>query len=149
MNQFEKDYEQSRKQEIRLEEYLNHLDQYTENSSKKGYFPDWDISSTSTTTGSIATYELKYNNDYATNNVVIENCRIIDQQKHPSGLTSTKADYYVLAFENDSNFYLIPTQKLKDLVNSNKTPKRILTDKNGYQLYIFSKDYLLPLCNVL
>lgn len=152
---YKNDYKKSRKAEIEFEHHLQHYYNIkTENSANKGYFPDWDISSTAET-GHITKYEVKYNSnyfdvDFPKGTVVIEAARIVDKMTIPCGLTLTKADYYVFQFQNDSNFYLIKVDTLKQLVaNSKLKEKKIIYDKNNYQLHIFNKAFILQYCIII
>lgn len=145
---YKKDYEKSRQREKAFAALLITRNNLAEDSSNKGYWPNWDISCTSST-GTISTFEVKYNSTYRKDNVIIETCRIIDKKIHPSGLSSTQADYYVLTFENDDAFYIIPTAKLKELVESNKGLKERSYDKAGYQLTVFQKKWLLSFATKL
>lgn len=145
---FKSDYEKSREREIALEKHLQ--DTYkvlTENSSEKGDFPNWDISSTGTgkNANKITTFEVKY---VGTENVVIENGRIIDSVLHPTGLSLTDANYYVICFNGDSSFYLIPVTKLKELVADTKNKKTIY-DRNNFKLHIFEKEFILQFCKII
>ena len=148
---FKKDLEKSAQAEREFEDLLHNVtpNLLSENSSLRGNFPKFDISTTSTTTGAITKYEVKHNDCYLSGNVVIENCRIIEHVKHPSGLALSESDYYVFKFECDTNFYLIPTLKLKKLVEDKDPKKSFVVDKNGFMLYIFPKEYFTSHCFTL
>lgn len=148
---YKKDYERSKKAEDTFEALLaSKYNLLTSNTANKGYFPFFDVESTSTTTGAVCKYEVKLNACYLDKeDVVIENCRLVDEKIHPSGLSLTEADYYIFKFECDTNFYMIPVLKLKELVATPNPNKRFIVDKKGFQLHIFTKDYLLPLCTIL
>jgi hypothetical protein len=145
-NQYQQDYEKSRAKEFQVENLLQtKYNLLTETTDDKVYHPWWDISSTSTTHNNrIIKWEVKYNSNYQVDSVVIEACKIVDECKIPSGLSITEADYYILCFEDDSNFYAIKVEKLKELVaNFKHIKKHVGYDKNNYQLQIFPKAYLL------
>ena len=148
MSNYRKDYEKSIRAEREFEDLLHQAipDLKSENTQNKGYYPNFDVSTTSTTTGQVTRYEIKHNDCYLSGNVVIENCRIIDHVKHPSGLALSQSDYYVFKFECDTNFYLIPTNRLRELVESKDPKKYFVIDKNGFMLYIYPKDYFTSQC---
>jgi len=143
--QFDHDNNKGRKAEILFEQYLVARNNQTENSSLKGNFSLWDISCTSFTSN-VSTFEVKAQSHYHVDNVIIETCRIVDEQKTPSGLSATQADYYVFLFEGDPAFYVIKTTKLKLMVESNKGNKVITYDANGYQLYCYDKAFFKKKC---
>ncbi len=149
---FKHDYEKSRQKEQEFENYIkSRYKLQTENSSLLGDYPNWDVSTTANTkhNNKVTTFEVKYNADYGNNKVVIENCKIVDEIRIPCGLSLTSADWYVLSFENDSNWYIIPTLKLKELVDDVKSEKFIVYDQNNYQLHIFDKPWLLSFCKII
>lgn len=149
---YKNDYDKSRKKEIEFEAYIKaKYNLLTENSSTAGYFADWDISTTATShNNKITKFEVKYNSNYKKDKVIIETAKIIDEVKHPSGLSATQADYYVLTFEEpDTNFYLISVEKLKEMVASNKGKKEVNCDQAGYQLFIYDKKYFLQFCKII
>lgn len=152
MSQFDIDLEQGKKIEQKVEAFLNEKYPFilTENSSNKGLFPYWDISTTSTTNNKITKLEVKYLRNNSNNNVVIENGRIVDEAYLPTALGVSESDYYIMVFENDVNYYSIPTQKLKELcADDTQTNKWIMFDTNGYQLTIFTKEFLLQFAKIL
>ena len=149
---YKADYERSLEQEKRFEAYIkSKYKLLTESSQSKGYFPDWDISTTGTGkhAGKVTTFEVKLNDNYKQNTIVIETCKIVDEVKHPSGLSLTNSDYYVLCFPNDDNWYIINTNLLKQLVDDLQSKKYIIYDKNNYQLHIFDKPWLLNHCKAI
>ena len=139
------DYTKSRKEEIRFENYLKtRKGVITENSSDKGCFNSWDISITSTTKNDlVTTYEVKYNSNYSNNTIAFEIHHLINDVKVNSGLSATAADYYILTLENDPNFYMIETEKLRELCRTTHPQKFLHYDKNNYLLAVFNKDYII------
>jgi hypothetical protein len=155
MGAFKSDYEKSLQKEIQFEKYLNNKYQVlTENSQDKGEFPDWDIKVTALTKNNlVTTFEVKYNEDYnkkGFNTIVIEEYRIVNQMKKPSGITKSKADYYVFAIENDENWYIIKREKLFELINKTTYPNRyFIRDKNDFIIQIFDKPFFLSKCTII
>jgi hypothetical protein len=80
MNQYQKDYELSRKEELRFEKYMQEKYKLsTENTDPSVYFPYWDIRVTAhTKNDKVTTFEVKYNNDYKEPKVVIELCQFVN-----------------------------------------------------------------------
>ena len=106
---------------------------------KEGYFPYYDVELTKDNV--ITKYEVKADRyTYKTGNIAIEfKCSGL-----PSGISKTQADYYayfVVKPYNVYNLYIIPTQIIKDKINSLEY-KRIIFggDNKTSQMYIFSLD---------
>jgi hypothetical protein len=146
---FATDLEISHKKELEFEEYIKtKYGVLTENSQDKGNFPDWDIRITATTKNNkVTTFEVKYNKDYAQNTIVVEECRIINQERIPTGISLSNADYYVFSIENNPNWYIITKEKLFKLIKETKFPNRyMIRDKNDWIIQIFDKPYFLTQC---
>ena len=144
MSKFETDLKKAQKIELEFEAYIRtEYGFLTENTQHLGFFPDYDVRITSTTTNNISTYEVKLNSNYANNTVCIEIGKRINGKDEPSGLSSTKADYYVLKIEADDNWYVIPTQKLKDLLSGDTRQNYTMLDKNDFMITISQKAWLL------
>lgn len=106
---------------------------------KEGYFPYYDVELTKDNV--ITKYEVKADRyTYKTGNIAIEfKCNGL-----PSGISKTHADYYayfVVKPYNVYNLYIIPTQIIKDKINTEEY-KRIIFggDNKTSQMYIFSLD---------
>jgi len=158
---FNADLKKSQEVERQFEQHIQSKYKcLTENSQHLGEFPYWDVRSTATSitnSGKVATYEVKWNDDYTTHpankwksgSFVVETGKIIDQVVHPSGISATNSDYYVIKFENDSNFYLIPTQKLQELTQSTKGQKYLVHTKTNYIIQVMDKDWFTSHCKVI
>ena len=104
---------------------------------KEGYFPYYDVEITKDNI--ITKYEVKADrNTYKTGNIAIEyKCKGI-----PSGISKTQADYYAYYIVKPYNIfelYIIPTDIIKNKINSNEY-KRIIFggDNKNSEMYIFS-----------
>ena len=151
---YKKDYEISRQVEIEFEQFIKEkYNLTTENSQEKGEFADWDISTTASTKNNnrVTTFEVKYNRNYTTGNAIIELHKGIVANgciSHtlPSGLSSTKADYYIFKFQNEEKYYLIQTEKLRALLTPNNPEITFIYDSNNYYIAIISKNILQENC---
>lgn len=141
------DYQKSRTKELAFEKHLQvKYSCLTETTDPNSSHSDWDVSTTASTrhNSKITTFEVKLNSNYKTNEVCIETCRFVDGKRYDAGLSASKADYYTLCFEGDENYYIIKTDKLRELTSNHKNKyKRITYDQAGYQLNWFHKPYLL------
>lgn len=158
---FNSDLKKSQEVERQFEEYIqSKYGSITENSQNKGNFNDWDVRSTATSitnSGKVATFEVKWNDDYSNHHAnkfksgsfVCETGKIIDEVVHPSGLSLTNSDYYTIKFENDSNFYLIPTKKLKELTQSPKGQKYSVITKTNYIIQVMDKNWFIKHCQIV
>jgi hypothetical protein len=149
---FQTDLEKSIEKEIAFETYMKtKYGVQTENSRDKGNFPDWDLRITATTKNNlVSTYEVKYNKDYAQNTIVVEECRIINEERIPTGISLSKADYYVFAVENDINWYIIKKEKLFNLIRNTKSPNRyMIRDKGDWIIQVFDKPFFLTQCTII
>jgi hypothetical protein len=102
----------------------------------KKIFKDWDIKTNS------ATYEIKtdrYTNK--TNNFCIE----ISCNNKPSGLTTTKSDYYGYyeITNEEPNLYLIPTKDIKELIKNNNFTKKRVGENYKSECFLIPKKYFL------
>ena len=109
---------------------------------KEGYFPYYDVEIVKD--GIITKYEVKADRyTYKTGNIAIE----FECNGKASGIKTTQADYYayyVVKPYNLFELYIIPTQLLKDKINS-KEYKRIIFggDNKNSQMYIFDLNLFL------
>lgn len=149
---YKTDYEKSRQREIEFESFIKtkYKGLLTENSESKGLFSSWDISTTATNhDNKITTFEVKYNSIYpkgtfgSHNTLCIEDGKIIDGYEHPSGINISQSNYYCLTFESEPNtFFIIPTHKLKELIEDSSIPKKTVYS-NGYRIQVLPKDLIL------
>jgi hypothetical protein len=151
MSQFKTDLEISQIKELEFEQYIKTKYQVlTENSQDKGWFPDWDIRITAQTKNNlISTFEVKYNKAYEQNTIVVEECKIVNEEKIPSGISLSTADYYVFTIENDNNWYIIKKEKLFSLIRMKTTKRYIIVDKNGFMIQVFDKPWFLTQCKTI
>lgn len=142
---YKQDYEKSRQKEFKFQKRLeNKYKLLTEVTDENEYFPYWDISSTATTKNNrVITFEVKYNSKYKEEKVFIELCRFEGETKIECGLSKTIADYYILTFQDDENFYCIKTDELRKLCKEYSPYKELIYDKNNFQLAMFDKKWLL------
>jgi len=109
---------------------------------KEGYFPYYDVEIVKD--GIITKYEVKADRyTYKTGNIAIE----FECNGKASGIKTTQADYYayyVVKPYNLFELYIIPTQLLKDKINS-KEYKRIIFggDNKNSKMYIFDLELFL------
>lgn len=142
-NNFNDDLERGRTAEHKFQQLLqrDYPRIKIENSESKGEFSDWDVSTTAFTQSStIRTFEVKHNRKYDSGNVCIETGKVVDGYLRESGLSATKAGYYVFNFDDEPDFYVIPTDQLKQYIqDQNIKPKYY----NDYQLIFFPRTYLI------
>ena len=149
---FKSDLEISQQKEREFELYMKtKYSALTENSQNKDYFPDWDVKITATTKNNlISTFEVKYNKAYKQNTIVVEECRIINGERIPSGISLSNADYYIFTIENNPNWYMIKKEKLFKLIEETKSPNRyMIRDKNDFIIQIFDKPWFLSKCKII
>lgn len=158
---FNADLKKSQQVERDFEQYIqSKYSSLTENSQNKGNFTDWDVRSTATSitnSGKVATYEVKWNDDYTTHpankfksgSFVVETAKIIDEVVHPAGISATNSDYYVIKFQNDDNFYIIPTKKLQQLTQSFKGQKYSVITKTNYIIQVMDKNWFIKHCQIV
>ncbi|WP_159065949.1 hypothetical protein [Deinococcus ficus] len=99
----------------------------------KGYFPDWDIKFKNTL-GTELTAEVKTDKSVS-NNLVVE----YKSRGKPSGIYSTKADYYFIYFVNDGTIYVCNSAELRLWISEN-SPKKVMNKNNDSDTYL----YLIP-----
>ena len=106
---------------------------------KEGYFPYYDVEITK---DNIKTkYEVKADRcAYKTANIAIEfKCNGL-----PSGISKTQADYYayyIIKPYNLFELYIIPTQIIKDKINSLEYKRTMFGgDNKSSEMYIFGLD---------
>jgi hypothetical protein len=144
---FYSDLQLSRTKEKELANYL-----VTEHKAKTElapdtYFTDWDVSTTATT-NSVVTYEVKVlrgtsrNGHDTSRKIYVELNHIIDGKIKPAGLSSSKANYYAFCLLDDIYWYILPSAKLKQLVDEQEYEYTYL-DKNGYTLAVFDRSFLM------
>jgi hypothetical protein len=141
---YKKDYEKSRALELKVQKHLqNEYKVQTEITQSDEYFPYWDISTTATTKqNKITKFEVKWVGNYIADVVYIELGHFIQGKLHPTGLYITTSDHYILGFEKQPNkFYMVSTQKLKELVET-KQYSKLIFDSNDYMLAIFNADVI-------
>jgi len=127
---FKRNLKQGQKYEI---ESLKYFD-YDKYKVMEGYFKDYDIEITKD--GKVSTIEVKSDRQSSiTGNMAIE-CEYNNQ---PSGITSTKADYFVyfVVHKDRDECYCFPTEELRDIVST----CRKVSGGDGYR----SKMYLLKI----
>ena len=149
---FKSDLEISQKKELEFENYMKtKYSAITENSQDRDYFPDWDVKITATTKNNqVSTYEIKYNKAYEQNTIVVEECRIINGERKPSGISLSNADYYVFTVEHNTNWYMISKTKLFRLITNTKSPNRyMIRDKNDFIIQVFDKPWFLSQCTII
>ena len=132
---FKKDLEFGEYYEMKL---LEHLD-YDLSVKKDGNFKDYDIEIYKDNIKT--TYEVKADRmAYNTNNIAIE----YECFNKPSGISTTKADYWAI-FEiipkDDYNLYIIPTKDIKQLINIKEYFRYVKGgDFNKSKMFLFNKN---------
>lgn len=143
-NNFNDDLERGRTAEHRFQRLLqsDYPTILIENSESKGEFADWDISTTAFTSTSttIRTFEIKHNKKYESGNVCVETGKVQDGYLRESGLSATKAGYYVFQFEGENDFYVIKTDQLRRYIQTNNIRPKY---HNDYQLIFFPREFLI------
>ena len=148
MNQFEKDYEQSRKVELQFMQILaTHYNCLVEDTAQLGAFPDYDVSATAQTK-EVTTYEVKDQTCHDDDSVFIELWKAENGYQKPAGLSASKADYYVFKFQCDPDFYLIKKDTLQTLIQAQEYKKTFM-DKGMYCLAIFDRQAFTKHCFTL
>lgn len=149
---FKSDLEISQQKELEFEQYIKtKYSALTENSQHRDYFPDWDVKITATTKNNkVTTFEVKYNKAYEQNTVVVEECKIVNETRIPTGISLSNADYYVFTIQYDNNWYIIKREKLFDLIKNTKHPNRyMIRDKNDWIIQVFDKPWFLSKCKII
>jgi len=92
------------------------------------------------------TYELKCDTvEKTTKHVFIE----YYSRSKPSGISTSKADYYVFCFDNIT-FNIIPTKKLKILIINNTASYKIMQTKNSKTFgYLVPVDDIFNNCKLI
>lgn len=109
----------------------------------EGYFPDWDVKLTCD--GDDGDYEVTLeckSDTYAkrTGCLAIE----FEHNNRPSGIATTKADYWVHYVVDTNRYFLIPIEVLRGLIAEGKWLNRVRggDDRKSF-LYIVDQDHLL------
>lgn len=106
-------------------------------------FAAYDVSATGST-GKVSYYEVKCNTLGFTAKTFVELAKVKAGYEIPSGLSVSKADYYVFTFKDNPKFYILRTSKLKKLKY-----EHIYVDRYGYKLGILNTETLLSLCDAV
>ena len=112
----------------------------------EGLFPDYDLKVIDV--DDEMTVEVKYDKQaYKTGNTTVEVGKIINGIEEKSGLSTSKADVYVLHNLNIDGFYVISTNKLRRLIEKGAYKKMITGgDGNRSKLALFDLKTLLKEC---
>lgn len=147
---FNENLKDGNSQEERFEVFLQQKGILTENSQGKGSYPDWDVSTTGTT-GQVVTYEVKFDRlANQTGNVAVEMDKVVDGHRLPAALSTSKSNWYVYTFTDDPKFYLIPTKKLRRLVDTGQYKFSARGGNGGYFInYLFDKEFFLNNCHTV
>ena len=130
-NKFHKDLKQGQKYETKCLEYLD----YDSVIHKKGYFKEYDL--TIFKNGHPIKIEVKSDRQASkTGNLAIE----YECNNNPSGITSTKADYWVyfVVYPDREECYKIPIDDLKNIIKD----CRKVSGGDGYKsrMYLLNKN---------
>lgn len=106
---------------------------------------DYDIKVS--TPSSKVTYEIKTDllvNE--TGNVAVEMEKTISGEKKKSGLSVSKADFYVYKLIRDPFFYVIPTKQLRQFITDNSFREEVGGDRNDYRVVLIPKEQFCAQC---
>jgi len=115
---------------------------YTTVRAPNGYFPDWDIKAIQPGTGKVVTFEIKFDSmSDETGNIAIEyECR-----GKRSGISITKATYWVQFFDN--TFHIVSVETLREKMLSLKHRDVIGGDPgSNTKMYLIKKDKFKSIC---
>ena len=134
MSTFDEDYKRGRKVE---ETILNAIkNKYPEAYIQEGYFKDWDIFIPELKFGIEVKYDIE---SIQTGNYLIET----KDNGKPSGLTTSKAKYWVI-YDGDSYLWLL-TENIKKCIADNNLKKITYSpkeDKKTKEGYLIKKEIL-------
>ena len=113
----------------------------------EGKKSDYDLLATKD--GKTITYEMKTDRKAIyTCNVPIEFSKTAHNKTEQCGVNSSKADYYVFKLEFNHHFYVIATDKLKQLISDeNFKIKTKGGDGMRTEMYLMDKDVLISNCD--
>ncbi len=151
MNNFETDKAEGRKEEQRFAIYLQSKNFTDVQITPAGFNPDFDIIATSPA-GKVLTFECKQDRSRSiTGNWAIETHTILkDGSIRNSGITATKADFYIYSTVNDSRFYISKTSDLKAMWND-QSYDRTVRGGDGYRanLMLLNAQKFEGLCKIV
>lgn len=152
MSTFNNDLENGQQEENRFKEFLIKEGCTVTSTQTLGKFSGYDLQAYYPPRNLIFTVEVKKDfKSTTTGRVAVEVAKKnLDNNEENSGLTATRANFYVYTFPNDENFYMIET---KQLVNMYQTCQyqslRWVGDGDRYKNMLIEKDEFIKQCKVV
>jgi hypothetical protein len=115
---------------------------YTTVRAPNGYFPDWDIKAIQTVTDKSVTFEIKFDEMSSdTGNIAIE----YESRGKKSGISTTKATYWVQFFDN--TFHIVSVEALREKMLLLKHRDVVGGDPgSNTKMYLIKKDKFKSIC---
>jgi hypothetical protein len=114
-------------------------------------YPWFDLMVTRPDTKTTTTFECKVDLQTAkTGNIAVELHKEVNGVKLNSGLSATEAEWYCYQLPPDTNYYLIKTIILNEMVSQGKHLRTVNGGDDGrYVLALFDKNVFVSNCSIL